>query len=189
VTHHGSTERHHDIPRTFGSGPSDPLTLTDEPGTWAEIVIAAPPEQVWELVSDIELPARFSEEFLGASWVGEGPAVGASFVGRSSHPTVGEWEAESFVEVYEEGRRFGWATVDLSNPGSRWCFALEPVDGGTRLRFSMSIGPGPSGLSIAIEAMPDKEPRILERRLTEHHANMTRTLRGIAELAEAAGPA
>jgi hypothetical protein len=53
----------------------------------------------------------------------------------------------------------------------------------------MSIGPGPSGLSIAIEAMPDKEPRILERRLTEHHANMTRTLRGIAELAEAAGPA
>jgi uncharacterized protein YndB with AHSA1/START domain len=163
-----------------------PLTLADEPGTSAEVVIAAPPERVWALVSDIELPARFSEEFLGASWVGgDGPAVGASFVGRSTHPAMGEWEAESFVEVYEEGRRFGWATVDPSNPGSRWCFELEPVDGGTRLRYSMSIGPGPSGLSIAIEAMPDKEPRILQRRLTEHHAKMVRTLQGIAELAEA----
>ena len=177
------------IPRTFGSGPSDPLTLADEPGTWAEIVVAAPPARVWELVSDIELPARFSEEFLGASWVGKGPAPGASFVGRSSHPAMGEWEVESFVEVYEEGRRFGWATADPSNPGSRWCFDLEPVDGGTRLRYSMSIGPGPSGLSIAIEAMPGKEPRILERRLTEHHANMTRTLQGIAALAEGTGPA
>ena len=179
-----------DIPRTFGSGPSDPFTVADEPGTWAEIVVAAPPARVWELVSDIELPARFSEEFLGASWVGgDGPALGASFVGRSSHPAMGEWEAESFVEVYEEGRRFGWATVDPSNPGSRWCFELEPVDGGTRLRYSMSIGPGPSGLSIAIEAMPEKEPRILERRLREHHANMTRTLQGIAALAEGTGPA
>jgi hypothetical protein len=162
-----------------------PITLADEPGTSAEVVIAAPPERVWELVTDIELPARFSDEFLGASWVGgEGPAVGASFVGRSMHPAMGEWEAESFVEYYEEGRRFGWATVSLSNPGSRWCFELEPVEGGTRLRYSMSIGPGPSGLSIAIEARPDKEPRILERRLTEHHANMVRTLQGIAELAE-----
>jgi uncharacterized protein YndB with AHSA1/START domain len=177
------------IPRTFGSGPSDPLTLADEPGTWAEIVVAAPPARVWELVTDIELPARFSEEFLGASWLGEGPALGASFVGRSSHPAVGEWEAPCFVDVYEEGRRFGWATVDPANPGSRWRFELEPVDGGTRLRFATSIGPGPSGLSIAIEARPDKEPRILERRLIEHHANMERTLQGIAAVAEAAGPA
>jgi uncharacterized protein YndB with AHSA1/START domain len=177
-----------DIPRTFGSGPSDPLTLADEPGTWAEVVVAAPPDRVWELVTDIELPARFSEEFVGASWVGEGPALGASFVGRSFHPATGEWEAESFVDVYEEGRRFGWATVDPANPGSRWRFELEPVAEGTRLRFAMSIGPGPSGLSIAIEARPDKEPRILERRLTEHHANMERTLEGIAALAEASGP-
>ena len=166
------------------------MRMSDRPTAEAEVLVGAPPERVWELVTDIELPARFSEEFLGAYWVGgDGPALGASFVGRSTHPAIGEWEAESFVEFYEEGRRFGWATVDPSNPGSRWCFELEPVDGGTRLRYSMSIGPGPSGLSIAIEAMPEKEPRILERRLREHHANMTRTLQGIAALAEGTGPA
>ena len=177
------------IPWTYGSGPSDPVRLADEPGTWAEIDIAAPPERVWSLVTDINLPARFSDEFEGAAWVGEGPAVGASFMGRNRHPAIGEWEVASFVDVYEEGRRFGWATVDASNPGSRWRFDLESHGDGTRLRYSMSIGPGPSGICIAIEAMPEKEPRILARRLAEHHANMTRTMQGIAALAASDHPA
>jgi hypothetical protein len=170
-----------DIPRTYGSGPSEPLRLADEPGTWVETEVDAPPADVWALVTDIELPARFSNEFLGATWVGDGPAAGASFVGRSHHPAIGEWETPAFVEVYDEGRSFGWATVDPANPGARWRFDLEPLDGGrTRLRFSVSLGPGPSGISIAIDAMPEKEPRILQRRLAEHHANMTRTVDGIA---------
>lgn len=173
------------IPWTFGSGPSEPLRLTDEPGTWVEVDVAAPPARVWALVTDIELPARFSDEFVGASWVGDGAALGESFVGRSRHPAIGEWEVASFVDVYDEGRSFGWATVDPANPGSRWRFDLEPRGAGTRLRYSMSMGPGPSGISIAIEAMPEKEPRILRRRVAEHHANMARTLAGIAALAEA----
>jgi hypothetical protein len=36
--------------------------------------------------------------------------------------------------------------------------------------------------------MPEKEPRILRRRVAEHHASMARTLAGIAALAEAGGP-
>lgn len=175
-----------DIPRTFGSGPSEPVSLADEPGTWAEIEIDAPPAQVWELVIDLDAPAAFSEEFLGARWVGDGPALGASFVGRNQHPALGDWEVESYVDVFEEARSFGWATVDRSNPGSRWRFDLVPSGVGTRLRFSMSIGPGPSGLSIAIDAMPHKEARILDRRLVEHHANMTRTIKGFKATAERA---
>jgi hypothetical protein len=49
----------------------------------------------------------------------------------------------------------------------------------------MQIGPAPSGISAAIEARPDKESAILRRRLAEHRANMTATLAGIKELAEA----
>jgi hypothetical protein len=174
-------------PRTFRFGPSDPVRLADEPGTFTEIDIEAPPAAVWRVVTDIDAPAAFSEEFLGARWVDGGPALGASFVGRNRHPAIGEWEVPSFVDVYEVERSFGWATVDPTNPGSRWRFDLEPVGGGTRLRFSMSIGPGPSGITIAIDAMPDKEPRILERRLAEHHANMVRTLQGLKALVEDGG--
>jgi hypothetical protein len=46
------------------------------------------------------------------------------------------------------------------------------------------MGPGRSGLNIAIDAMPDKEERIIERRLSEHRANMTATLAGIKAIAE-----
>jgi hypothetical protein len=173
------------VPRTFGSGPSDPIRLTDEPGTWVEVDVAAPLDRVWAVVTDIDLPARFSDEFLGATWTGEGPGEGASFVGRSRHPAIGEWEVKSFVDVYERRRSFGWATVDRLNPGSRWRFDLAPAVDTTCLRFSMSMGPGPSGISIAIEAMPEKEPRILRRRILEHHANMMRTVEGIREIAEA----
>ena len=174
-----------EVPVTFRSGPSDPLRLGDEPGTWVEVLIDAPSPVVWALITDINLPARFSEEFLGAAWVSDGPpAVGAVFNGRNRHEALGEWETPAFVEVLDEGRSFGWATVDASNPGSRWRYDLTPQDGRTRLRYSVSIGPGPSGLSIAIEAMPDKEPRIIMRRLKEHHANMHRTVLGIRGLAE-----
>lgn len=174
------------VPVTFRAGPTYPLRLSDEPGTWVDTFISAPPEVVWPLIADIALPASFSEEFLGATWVDDGPAaVGATFIGRSRHEALGEWETPSFVEVLVEGRSFGWSTVDMTNPGSRWRYDLVPEDGGTRLRYSMSIGPGPSGISIAIEAMPHKEPRILLRRLTEHHANMLRTVEGVRDLAEA----
>lgn len=172
-------DRADNVPRTYASGPSDPVRLADEPGTWVKVGIDASPDEVWARVTDIDLPAQFSDEFQGASWAGEGPMLGACFIGRNLHPAIGEWEVESFVDVFEAGRSFGWATIEPSNPGSRWRFDVEPVDGATRLRFSMSIGPGPSGISMAIASMPDKEARILARRLREHHANMVRTVEGI----------
>ena len=47
------------------------------------------------------------------------------------------------------------------------------------------MGPAPSGLSIAIEAMPDKEERIVARRLEEWRTNMQATIEGVKALAEA----
>jgi hypothetical protein len=74
--------------------------------------------------------------------------------------------------------------MDREHPGARWRFDLEPLgDDRVRLRYSMSLGPGPSLMTAAIEARPDKEPLILRGRLAEHHANMARTVEGIAQLA------
>jgi hypothetical protein len=85
----------------------------------------------------------------------------------------------------------GWAVGDPDRPSARWRFTLAPDAAGTRTMLTqwMQMGPAPSGISMAIEAMPDKESRILRRRLAEHHANMTATLAGIKELAEAQSPA
>ena len=49
-------------------------------------LLPGPIERVWALVTDIDLPARFSSEFQGATWLDDGPAVGARFVGHNHHP-------------------------------------------------------------------------------------------------------
>jgi hypothetical protein len=48
------------------------------------------------------------------------------------------------------------------------------------------MGPGRGGLNYAIERMPDKEERIVARRMDEHRVNMERVVAGVKELAESA---
>jgi hypothetical protein len=89
------------------------------------------------------------------------------------------------VDVYDEPISFGWRTSDRDNPGGRWRFDLEPAGNRIRLRFSFTMGPGWSGTSAAIKAKPEKESRIVRRRLDEVQTNMQRTVEGIKALAEA----
>ena len=59
-------------------------------------------------------------------------------------------------------------------------------DGHARLEYWFQMGPGRGGLNYAIEAMPDKEERIVARRMEEHRVNMARVLDGVKALAEGA---
>jgi len=156
----------------------------DGPTVEVEIDIDAPAERVWQLVTDINLPARFSTEFMGAEWLDEGPALGARFLGRNAHRALGEWQTTSWVNRYEPICEFGWAVSDPDNPSATWWFTFGEADGRVRLRHGGRMGPAPSGLSIAIAAMPDKEERIVARRLDEWERNMRATLEGIKRLAE-----
>jgi hypothetical protein len=141
---------------------------------------------VWQQVTDVEVPTRFSDESLGAEWQGDERGVGAVFIGRSQHPAVGEWSLPCHVDVCDEPRSFGWRTSDPDNPGARWRFDLEQIPSGTRLRYHYVMGPGASGTSMAIEANPDKHARIVRRRLDAVKANMQRTVTGIKQLPETA---
>jgi hypothetical protein len=157
----------------------------DGPTAEVEVLIDAPLERVWQLVTDIDLPARFSSEFLGAQWLDDTPGLGARFQGRNHHKALGEWETTSYVNRYEPLRAFGWAVTDPDNPSASWWFELDAEPGGVRLRQGARMGPAPSGLSIAIAAMPEREERIIARRLEEYETNMRATLEGIKQLAEA----
>lgn len=164
------------------------LRYSDGPSTEASIVIAAPPERVWELVSDLQLPARFSNEFRGAELLGEAtvPAVGVQFTGSNHHPAIGSWRTTSTITSFEPPTAFAYDVEgEDGRPSASWRFSLEPTTDGTRLTQSMRMGPARSGINLAIDAMPDKESRILHRRLSEHRTNMQATLAGIKALAEA----
>ena len=178
--------------RTFEAGPRPGNRFADGPGTIVETDIAAPAWAVWALVTDINVPAAFSTEFLGAEWESDERGAGATFLARNNHPAVGEYQIRCWIDAREENRAFGWRTSDPDQPGARWRFDLEQGPGRTRLRFSVTMGPGSSGTSTAVERMPDKEERIVLRRIREMRPNMQRTVDGIRHLAEeqqAAGPA
>ena len=164
------------------------LRYADCPTTQAELVIEAPPAVVWQLVCDIQTPAEFSSEFQGGQWLDgvTAPALGAQFRGRNHHEARGTWETVSTICVFEPEREFGWAVGDPSDPAAQWRFTLTPEGSGTRIRQWMQMGPGESGISELIEQMPDKEHRIIRRRLAEHQANMQATVAGIKGRAESA---
>ena len=160
------------------------MKYVDRPGTGVSIHVDASPETVWEVVSDINLSARFDTELQRAEWLDDDPAVGARFAGFNAHPRIGEWQVVCRVDWYEPGRSFGWrVTGDDGSPG-QWRFTLEPEDGGTRLRFDAQMGPGRSGLNPAIDAMPDREDDIVARRLGEWAQNMTKVVEGTKAIAE-----
>ena len=168
------------------SGRPAEIRYADGPTAEAGLFVDAPPEAVWALVSDIQLPARFSTEFDGADFIdgATGPAVGARFKGRNHHPAAGEWETVCEIVEYEPGVRFGYVVGPPDHPSSQWRFELAAEGTGTRVTQWMRMGPAPSGINVAIDAMPDKESRILHRRLGEHRANMEANLQGIKALLE-----
>jgi len=160
----------------------------DGPTVEVETWIEASPQRVWDIVSDITLMPQFSDELQAARWLGDarGPAVGHSFLGSSSHRSLGEWSTTSHVIECDPPRAFTWAVNDQQNPTATWRFTLEPVDGGTTLRQWMRMGPARSGLSLAIDQMPEKEEKIVFVRMREFETAMTGTLAAIKARAEGA---
>lgn len=128
-----------------------------------------------------DLSAKHSGELQEANWDPDGPepGLGARILGRNQHPKVGEWSTTSFVIAWEEGALFSWAVSDTAQPSASWSFELAPSDEGTTLTQRVQLGPGPSGLTPAIEAMPDREEDIVARRLSEHDANMAANLQAV----------
>lgn len=162
------------------------LRYADCPTAVAEVHVAAPAATVWPFVCDIQTPARFSTEFQGGELLGgaTSSALGVRFRGHNQHPARGAWSTVSTICEFEPERLFGWAVGDPDLPAARWRFTLVPDGHGTKVTQWVQLGPGESGVSELIKQMPDKESRILTRRLAEHHANMVATLEGIKALAE-----
>jgi hypothetical protein len=165
------------------------LRYADQPTVEVSTFVAASPEAVFAVVADIDLPARYSTEFQGARWLEDGQpiAVGARFVGRNAHPAAGEWETTCTVVAYEPPSIFAYSVGGLEgDTSSTWRFTVSPDGSGCLLTQWMQMGPGRSFINLAIDSMPDKESRILNRRVREHRANMEATLAGIKQSLESA---
>ena len=159
----------------------------DRPAVEVSVDIAAPADRIWPLVSDIALPVGISAELVAVEWTsgaGERPYVGRTFLGTNTNQYFGRWQTTATVTECEEPTVFGWTVGEVDNPNTTWRYTLVPTDGGTRVTQSVRLGTGPSGLVIAIGRMPDKEERIVARRLEEFRATMRANLEAIKQRVE-----
>jgi hypothetical protein len=90
--------------------------------------IAAEPQRVYDLVTDITQMGRWSPECVGGVWLdgATGPAVGARFRGRNKRG-VARWSTTNTVVAADPGREFAFET---KQSGMRWRYRFEPAHDG-----------------------------------------------------------
>jgi uncharacterized protein YndB with AHSA1/START domain len=176
-----------EFPGTGGGQVADEVTgLTAA----AEVVIAARPELVWDLVADVTRVGGWSPECIRAAWLTEPgrPQPGARFTGRNRFPDGLEYEVTCVVTEADRPRAFAWVVLDDSGdparPSSSWRYEIDPLPGGgSRVRQRFTHGPGASFLRAAAKA-PDRAAEVIAARLEGLRANMSATLRAMKAAAE-----
>ncbi len=162
------------------------MRYRDQPTVEVEQRVVGDPARIWELVTDIDLPARFSAELQAVEWLdgATGVEVGSRFRGHNQNPALGEWATECTVVEVVPGSRWVWTVNAGDDLMATWGFEVDPGRDAVTVRQWARMGPDPSGLNIAIDAMPDKEGRIISQRMAEWRTNMAANLAGIRSIIE-----
>src|SRR5690349_21171083 len=97
-------------------------------------VIAASPEALYDIVSDLRRMGELSPENTGGMWVNgaTGPEVGAEFRGTNSRGTK-HWATTAIVERADRGHEFAFRVKVGPVKVARWSYRFEPVEGGTKV--------------------------------------------------------
>lgn len=141
----------------------------------AEIDVAAPPEVVWDLVSDVTRMGEWSPECYRCEWLdgGTGPRPGARFKGWNRHGPL-RWATTSTVVDSTRGEVFSFRTKDS---GATWTYRFEAgPDGGTRLVETRTEGDKPLLAKVFNAVVPGRDERLRD--------GMAQTLARLKQAAE-----
>lgn len=153
----------------IGSAPPSELTAT--------ITIAAPPAQVWALVSDLRRMAEWSPQ-VARTLVRPEPIRLGSRMFNLNREGWRYWPTTATVVRFEPHREIAFRVTENR---AVWSFELEPLDGGTLVTHRRETPDGTTAISkaligLAMGGTKEFEPRLL--------AGMTQTLRRIKAEAE-----
>lgn len=97
-------------------------------------VIAATPQRVYELISDLPRMGEWSPENNGGIWIkgATGPAVGAKFKGKNQKGGK-RWSTIATVVSAEPAKEFAFDVTVKGFAVARWGYRLEDAEGGTRV--------------------------------------------------------
>ncbi len=144
------------------------------------VVVAAPPEAVYDLVSDVTRTGEWSPVCTGCWWDDEAEAgrVGAWFTGRNELPER-TWDTRSQVVAADRGREFAWL---VGGAFVRWGFLLEPAGGSTRLTETWEFTV--DGLAMFSDKYGAAAAAEIDERTRQAHSGIPRTLAAIKRIAE-----
>lgn len=106
--------------------------------------MAASPDKIWDLVSDVTKIGLYSPETFEAEWLdgATGPAVGARFRGHVKRNGIGPiYWTTCTVTTCEPGREFAFAVGSAEKAMNVWGYRLEPVGDGTDVTESFMLAP------------------------------------------------
>jgi uncharacterized protein YndB with AHSA1/START domain len=96
----------------------------------AETTIAAPPERVWKVLSDVRRMPELSPELVRMIPLKRGGLrPGQWYLGVNRRKAV-VWPTRSVVADVDPGRTVSW---DTKSSGARWIWELSPEGTGTRV--------------------------------------------------------
>jgi hypothetical protein len=106
------------------------------------IHMAAPPDRIWALVSDVTRIGSYSPETFEAEWLegATGPAVGAKFRGHVKRNGRGPtyWTTCTVTES-EPGRAFAFGVGPSDKPLNVWRYAIAPAGDGADVTESFAL--------------------------------------------------
>ncbi|HEY5251309.1 MAG TPA: SRPBCC family protein [Acidimicrobiales bacterium] len=109
--------------------------------------MAASPDQIWGVVSDITNTGRFSPETFEAEWLdgATGPAVGARFRGHVRRNGRGPvyWTTCAIVAC-EPAREFAFTVGEGPKALNTWRYVFEAVGDGTDVTESFALADKPA---------------------------------------------
>ena len=105
------------------------------------IEIDAPPDKVYELVSDITRMGEWSPECRQCAWIGgaTGPEVGARFKAKNKGHRGPPWFTIPKVTVADPGREFAFNRKGPGIGSYTWRYVFERTATGTRVTESFDV--------------------------------------------------
>jgi uncharacterized protein YndB with AHSA1/START domain len=108
----------------------------------ADVTVAASPEAVWAVISDVTRVGEWSGECRGCVWVGgaDAPRPGARFKGRNRRGGL-RWSRLNEVVQADSPHAFVWRTVARAPyfDSSEWRVSLTEDGTGTRVSESFQV--------------------------------------------------
>lgn len=145
----------------------------------AEATVAAPPDQVWALLTDLSRMAQWSPELVRMVPLKPGGLrVGQWYLGVNRRKAV-VWPTRSVLAVLEPGRSLAW---DTRSSGARWIWELSPDPAGTRV---VHRRPVPHGVTVLSKLFAPLALGGSEEHADELEAGMQQTVDRLKAAAEA----